>query len=428
MKVVDFLKKVNAKKPLNSNRVLELKQYYLSMYRYNMVKLYDLGYIDDPTIFKETQIYKNIIDLKIQGMYDLSGKIQLSTEWVSYAYHKNNSTEQQEFLTALYYVLKYREYSSDLDMFYETFNKGISLQLYYQGSKVVTRSNVVPSRGSLMCMIQKGETLSELSIKGSIWILAMKELGIPEEDWYLDGLFDISLTHAEEVAFINILLNGKVLLKGKYSKLLEDWLYSHKWSDSKMTNVRKGLVDYIYVFYSDEVYKAMFDVVNSVPENTLVAIYEDTIYVRKPIQRYYIPVGYFAIESGYEDTLLSDSNAIYGYTGEGYLSNYLDEEGIPYIGVPVKVVHPDMSESYIYDREQVSLKTDTWFKQSNVCFAFDRMQIENPFKEQTSLPHILFDIYVSAQNGNLGYIDISKYNIKEIEQAKVKVARKLKGA
>ena len=428
MKVVDFIKKVNAKKPLNANKVLELKQYYLSMYRYNMVRLYDLGYIDDPTVFKETQIYKNIIDLKILGMYDLSGKIQLATEWVSYAYHKNRSTEQQEFLTILYYVLKYREYSNDLDRFYETYNKGISLQLYYQGSRVVTRSGIVPSRGSLMCLVQKNETLSELTIKDSLWLIAMKELNIPENDWYSDGLFDAGLSHAEEVAFINILLNGEVSLSGKYANLLEEWLYNHKWSDSKMTNVRKGLVDYIYVSYSDFVYKAMFDVVNSVPEDTLVAIYEDTVYVKRPIQRYNVPVGYFAIEAGYEDTLLSDTNAIFGYTGEGYLRDYLNEEGIPYIGIPVKVIHPDMSESYIYDREQVSIEADTWFSQSNVCFEFDEMYKENPFKEQDSLPHILFDIYVSAQKGNLGFIDTSKYSIKKIEQAKIKVARKLKGA
>ena len=93
-----------------------------------MLKLYDKGYISDPTVFNNSEMYFNVLDLDIKPMYDSLGRIILSSERVAFSMLKAN-TEQKDFLSLLYPVLIYREYSNDLDIFYETFRKVLNLKL-----------------------------------------------------------------------------------------------------------------------------------------------------------------------------------------------------------------------------------------------------------------------------------------------------------
>ena len=54
---------VNAQRKTKTKlkRLLELKKYYLSMYRCYMIRLYDLGYIADPTRYNQKEIIQNLL-------------------------------------------------------------------------------------------------------------------------------------------------------------------------------------------------------------------------------------------------------------------------------------------------------------------------------------------------------------------------------
>lgn len=425
MKVIEFIKKSNKKKNISPERLLELKQYYISMYRFYMVKLYDEGYIDDPTIFKKEQIISNIVDLNIKGLYNISGQLQLSSRWVKYAFYKNEDKEAKRFLYILYNILKYREYNKNLDMFYEKFNVSVSLQLGQTGAMIYSKSNITLDRGCLCAMTPKGTTIEVLSIKEDIWVEAMKMLNIPEDEWYSDGLFDKDLSHELEVEFSDLILNGILKLDGKYASNLTDWLFSHKWSKRGMSIEKQGLMSYIFSSCSDAIFSALSTKLNSVDPSRVVAFQQDEIYIVKDIKNYKIPISYFAVYSGYDDQLVCESNYMYGYTGEAYNSNYLDDEGISYIGLPVKVVLEGNTEIYLYDREQVDIKSDTWFNVEGVDFYFEGSDLENPFKETESLDYKMFEIFKKAQSGILGAINLEDYSIKEIEKSKKQISARL---
>lgn len=424
MKVIEFIKKSNRKKNLSSDRLLELKQYYMSMYRHYMMQMYDKGYISDPTVFDKKQILMNIVDLKVKGIYNISGVLQLNSKWVEYAYHKNDNEEVKDFLNVLYDVLKYREYSNDLDMFYEKFGLSVNLQLTQEGARVSSKSSINISRGCLCSMIPSGKTLKVVNIRDSLWEQAMEILGIPEEDWYIDGLFDSDLSHEQEVNNINIILEGKIKCDGKYSSNLEDWLFKHKWSSDGMSINKQGLVSYIYSSKSNKVFEALSEKLNSVEPNKVLAFQGDEIYLIEDIVNYKIPISHFALISGYEDTLVCESNYLYGYIGEAYDTNYLEEEKIGYIGIPIKIV-TEGNEEYLIDREQVDIHTETWFSIENVDFYYEESDLKNPYKDENSLNYKMFEIFKNAQKGIIGSISLEEHSLKEIEKSKKQVSAKI---
>lgn len=423
VKILDYLDKCNTKYSVNMSRMLELKQYYLSMYRFYMVKLYEKGYISDPTIFSKKEVLQNILDLHISGVFDITGSARLEEDWLSYVKYVNkNNKEVSEFIDLLYLAVKYRDYSLELDLFSEEFIKTISLKLTFVGSKIVPRNKMKLSKGSLQCIIPQGKKLSTVNIKSQLWDIAMVVLGIPKEHWYLDGLFDKRLTHEQEVECINILLDGQTSVEGKYSEKLKDWLFNHKWLKGGMYKEKQGLISYIYLNMTDEVFSALQEELGKLDPEKVKAIIEDTIYFEDEVTEYKIPISYFTVAT-FEEDLLLEGNEMFGYTGEAYSKEYLEEEGIPFVGLPIRVVLDDQSKVYLYDREQVETESETWFSYNEVDFEFEDLEIENTFKEGT-LPHELLDIYINAQKGELGTIS-AEYTLKEIETAKMKVAKML---
>lgn len=426
VKVIEYLQRSNEKRSVNIQRMLELKQYYISMYHFYLLKMYEKGYTSDPTVFNTKEVIQNILDLKIKGLFDITGSVKLEEDWVKYAIAKNKeNAESKEFLDLLYLTIKYKEYNKDLDMFYEEYNKSVSLRLILVGSKIVSKSGLNLSKGSLQCLIPSGKKLSILNIKHDLWNISMKVLGIPESDWYTDGLFDNALTHEEEVDSIFVLLEGSVSTKGKYTSLLEEWLFKHKWSSDGLLSSKQGLLSYIFSSKSSDVFDALTIKANSVPNENVLTIIRENVYIIEDIENYKVPISYFAISTGYEDNVVTTSNYLYGYTGEAYEKSFLEEEGINFIGLPVKIVLEDMNECYVYDREQVDIKSNTWFSENDLEFYFDTMELKNKFKEEDSLHHSLHNIFVEAQNGVLGVLNAKEYSLKEIETGKNKVTKAL---
>ena len=424
MKLYEILKKLNKKSTIRFDRCVDLKQYYMAMYRNYMVVLYDRGYIDDPTVWEDAQFYKNIVDMEIKGLIDISGKVNLSEDFLSYAIDKSVTTEQQDFLTLVYNASRYRAYCNSLDTFYEEFKtKGVSLKLQMDGAEVYSRSATSINRGSLASICNKENKVRVYKLNEVIWNLAMMELKIdnPTED----GLFDKDLSHEQEVNQIDLLLNGKVLLTGSKASVLEDWLFSHKWSGERHINRLdgQGLVGYIFNKYVSEVTEEVCKIITDIGVDSVLALEGLSIYVSEPIKELKIPMGYFSVVSGADevDMLLDSPSNLLGYTGEAYTQDYLEEEGIAYVGLPIKL-YKDGLYFYAYDKEQTMVESTTWFKDNDVSFTYDSETITNPFKDSSSLPYKLVKaLELSRGKFYIGRVSCSS---KELNSALAKVIKK----
>ena len=93
MRVMDYVKLMNKDKLIKVDRVCQLKKYYLSMYKAYMMKLYDMGYIKDPTKWDVVQIRKNIVDLGIDGLFNTCGEVKLDLYYIQFAICKHRKSE-----------------------------------------------------------------------------------------------------------------------------------------------------------------------------------------------------------------------------------------------------------------------------------------------------------------------------------------------
>ena len=437
MKLYQVVATVNKKALVKTQRLLDLKRYYASMYRHYMVRMYDKSYIDDPTKLDGRQIRRNILDLNIKGLRDISGSIQLTPEQLQYAIYKNSNTgeESVNFLYDLYQIMKYRNYSRDIDALYDTFDfagntkQKVFLNLKMVGPLVETLKPFRISKAVLNCLLPIDKTVGTVSFNDKVWDIAMKELCIPEKDWFKPGLFDRSLSHEEEVECCKILLEGSVELDGKYAGVLTEWLKSHKWLEKGMSNTRKGLFDYVFSAYSEEMYNCESFIFSKLEEEgkRILAISDSTIFFEQDMDEFKFPIGYFTIESGEEDNEMYYGNALNGYTGEVYSKEYLDEEGIMYVGCPLELNVGVREKRLYYDIEQVDLICDSWFKSSGIEWEFDEKEDYSFDKyPEGSLEYQIYNLYRKAQFGEpVGCISCPD-SVKALEDAKKNIMKCIK--
>ena len=119
---VDSLIRFNSsrKQKTKLKRLMEVKRYFLSLYRCYCVMMYDKNYLRDPTRFNEKEIIKNMVDMGIDDTINHVGRVDLSSEHILFAFLKNrDNKEKSEFLELLYHMLRYREFSIKIDRVYE---------------------------------------------------------------------------------------------------------------------------------------------------------------------------------------------------------------------------------------------------------------------------------------------------------------------
>lgn len=410
MKVLDFLDKMNTKKSIKTQRLIDLKGYYTCMYRAAMVKMYDACYISDPTRYDEKEIRSNIVDLDIKSMFDISGILVVDSRQIQYAIYKNKGNEVVlKFLELLKDVIKYKEYCSDINHLYDScgFSESnrcsVSLGLRTRGAMIEARTDFGISRAIIACFLKPDETAVEMSFNEKLWELAMGILEIPKEKWKIDGILDKDLSHEEEVDCIELLLNGLVLSSGIYSEKLQSWLYEHKWKSKSMTTVCKGLYDFLFSSYSSEVFGIESDVLNTSGKEIL-AVQRGTYYTKKKISTYNIPIGVFTVIGNLDKTLF-DGSAMNGYTGEVYSVDYLESEGISYVGCPIELYITPRESVLFYDIEQTEIKSDTWFKSEGGDIYFCDGLRDGYFKRNCysveSLEYRLYEIYKNSYIGEL---------------------------
>lgn len=366
---------MNRKAKVKLKRLMEVKKYYLSLYRCYMMMLYDKGYIDDPTVLNKNKLLKLLVEMNVNDLYTYSGKIELNSDHCLYAMAKNRDNDEIfEMLSLFFKVFKYREYCKTIDNIFEEYSfreRDINLVktlMVAKGARVVQRSGIPFNTAVGRCISEFMTETKSIDINECIWCLALKTLGVPEEDWYKDGIFDEELSHKDEVENAKGILNGfYVVSGGKYLPLLKEWLFKHRWNyESKFKMELLGLYDYVFSSDVSEISKHIDTKLEGLKEYDILAIQDAKIYYNVPRNTFDMPFGCFSVVcSGYGEVLSDEKENIYGYTGEAYSEDYLIDEDIDFVGCPIEV-----QGRICYDLEQTNITYDTWFKSEGANFEF----------------------------------------------------------
>ncbi len=425
MEVKNFIQALKKQHSINPTFVRDVKKKYLSLYRANMLRLYDKGYISDPTCYNEKEIRKNIIEYKISGMIRTSGKVVISSEQVGFALAKGvKSSESREFLSILRDVLYYREKCHDIDSFYDACglsnvpdNKKVSFGISYTGSQIYTRKPYNLSEAILECFFYNramGKCIKRISLKEEIFNKALEILGIPDDT--RDGLFVKGMSRKDEITYCNLIFDGLVTSDGVERAKLEKWLINHIWNphiDPRYRYLKTGLYEYITTQEVDFMLACQKRLLNNCLEeygtgNVLfLTTYE--AYCLEDIDTITLPISVFVIFAENDDKVTAmDRNTLEGYSGEVYsVDNFSQEESGYYVGCPIELYSPDTPVKKLYvDIEQTSYfaegKVSSWF----VCdddrrVDFDKSFYKRGFFKDGSYEDAIFKALGDADEGNV---------------------------
>lgn len=435
MKIYELVKDINKKVTIKTSRVLEVKKHYLSLYRANMVYMYDRGYISDPTVFDSKEILGNIVDLNIKHLSGVTGRIELNEEYIGYAMCRYKGNEEViEFLELLLKVIKYRNISLNLDKFYDDLgfakelkNK-VSLNIVQSASRIYTKNAFNLDEGVLKCFKPYDVGFKLVTLDDVIYNIALSELGISDSS--SDSLFVKGLTREEEIKYSHLILNGLVNLDGAYAKNLIDWLNKNKWSDgNKFSSQNEGLYNWIVYIKSNNMIEEQSALLNSLIDsgNTIVCMQSNGYYIIDEDSPLEFPVGMFAIVSddNIEDPL-PDINKLEGYTGEVYSLEFLEKYELGYVGCPIELYVDSKKKELFVDKEQTELKDSiSWFKHVDARLIFEEsLYVPGVFPEN-SLEDRVYKIVGDSESGILvGYLSNEEKG-KNLDSVKKAVAKKL---
>ena len=137
-----------------------------------------------------------------------------------------------------------------------------------------------------------------------------------------------------------------------------------------MYNYSKGLYSYVFTNYAEECIAILYSYINMFNNlgDEVIAVYESTFFLKRPITEYNIPMGTFAVSADSETVL--ESAMLDGYTGEVYPLEYLEREGIEYVGCPIMLHYGEKLVGSFFDLEEVDVISESWFKRYNVDLTF----------------------------------------------------------
>lgn len=430
MRICEKVKDINKKVSINPTRVMSVKRYYLSLYRANMVYLYDNGYISDPTVFNEKEILANMLDMNVKGIVGVTGKVELSEKFIKYALYKNKGDEDiSHFLKILYNAVLNRNISLNIDKLYDSFNlsegkkKKVSLSLVQSGSRIYSKNNFRLDEGVFKCLDVYGSMTTFVSLNEFIYNSALEELGIVKED---SSLFVDGLTCEEEIECCELILNGYIPLDGKYKNKLEAWLSNNKWSGSREYYKSEGLYNWVMYLKAQSMIEEQSRVMNSLLDDGynvrgmqsngfFIDVDEDILF----------PVGIFVVDGGCDD-LLPDYNKLEGYTGEVFSIDYLLENDIQYVGCPIILKDIKGSDRYYIDKEQTELKdTDSWFKVYNADLSFEGSTYREGVFSDGTVEDNIYKILGDSEEGILIGSISNEMKGKDLSSAKKTVINKV---
>lgn len=421
MEVKDVVQKLQKQVSVNLTSMYAIKKKYLSLYRAHMVRLYDKGYISDPTYLDEREIRKNIKDYKISNMILNSlCKVNLTSQQADFALTANGIDEEgMEFLHILKDVLYYRECCLDIDKFYDSNNlvegKKVNFKLVYAGSKIYTRMPYNITIPVLECAFSSrlfGKKICKVSMKPYVYEKALSILGI--EDKGNGGIFVKGFSRDEEIRFCDLILNGQIDITGSEKEKLEGWLSDHAWNvnvKDYYKYIKTGLYSYIIeqeVEYSVTSRKKLLaDCISKYGEENILFITTENIFYTCPNEYVEYPVSEFVIFAEMADRIsVQDKNTMEGYTGEIYSVVDIDNEGGMYTGCPIEMYNSAGCRSLYVDFEQTCYCQNSlsvsWFScTEGVSISFDRpYYVEGVFPEG-SYEDQIFKVIGEGDGGTL---------------------------
>lgn len=437
MKIYELIKELNKRRLVKDNRVLEVKKYYISMYRAYMVYLYDKGYISDPTTFSYKEILGNIADMNIASLIGSEGKVELSEEYIKFSIAKNkNNPEVLDFLKTLYFVIKYRNISINIDKFYDALNLSYeyrvstSMGIFQSASRIFTKNSYRLDEGVLKCFLKPNEGVKFISLDDEIYRTALSELGI--EDTSKESLFVKGLTRDEESRFSRLILNGLVRLDGPMSDKLISWLRENKWSfdNRKFTSRSEGLYNYILYIKSSIMIDKQSELLNKLLSNgeVIISMESNGFFILSEKKETKVPMGIFVVVSSDEDEyLLPRRNIMEGYTGEVYSLSYLNTHNLNYVGCPLELYtsNRDKDKDFFIDREQTEFVDGvSWFEESGANIVFGDTLYKPGIFSEGSLEDEYFKLVGESETGKLiGTMGVVS-NQKELNKIKREVLNK----
>lgn len=390
-----------------TDRWIALKQYYISMHRYYMLRMYDMGYCSDPTSFDEKEIRSVIADIGLFDFCKIDGSVVLSSEFTRFYIARlvARGVSDEDTLSYLRYLeeaLRYKEYCSSIDKAYELNRTGVTFTLMMNGSsRLVSGIDIEYNRGIVSLIVPDGYTVSEVSFKDKLFDFAMAELGIKE---YEDGMFIRGMPHEEEVLYSNMILEGLVSLDGKYANDLLDWLGEHKWSKiSKPNVIARGLYSEMFANHCFEVISIMEEYEKKYGKDALLFI-DDKVFIPKKVGKFKFPTSPLAVlySTDDEEELCDVSNSLYGYFGEAYTKSCVEFERIPVYGVPV-MVGTKKGCVYAYDRSQLMIEggSSSWFSRNVKNMELSEDVTVNKKFEEGSIEDALKKAYIEGSKQGL---------------------------
>lgn len=424
MKIYELVKELNKKVSVKHSVVLDVKKYYLSMYRTSMLSLYDKGYISDPTVFDVREFYKNILDMNINHLSGVTGVIHLEEDYIGYALARyKDDVEISGFLSLLLDAVKYRNVSMNIDKFYDEHavsnnKKKISLNIVQSASRIFSKNGYKLDEGIFKCLYGITSGSSFISLKGEIYEKALQVLGL-DEVVSNNALFVKGLTRDEEIKYCNLILNGLVKLDGEYADKLTGWLSNNKWSTTnKFSSQKEGLYNWVTIIRSNDMIERQSGLLNTLISSGKTIIGADTVgyYILEDRDFISMPIGVFAVSSSDdEDTILPNTNILEGYTGEVYAVSYLTSNDISYVGCPIELFNSDGKKALFVDKEQTDMKDSiSWFKHIDASVSFDENFVKSSKFTSGTLELKLFEAAVNSERGVLvsnipciDYLDIT---------------------
>lgn len=435
MKIYELIKNINKKVTIKTNRVLDVKKHYISLYRANMVYLYDKGYISDPTVFDTKEILGNIVDLDIKYLSGVTGRIELSEDYIGYAICKYKGNEEVlDFLNILLNVVRYRNMSINIDKFYDDLgfaneikNK-VSLNVVQSASRIFNKNGFNLDESILRCFKPYGVGFKLITLDDIIYSIALAELGIADESE--NSLFVKGLTKEEEIRYSHLILNGLVKLDGVYANKLNDWLSKNKWAEgNKFSSQNEGLYNWVLYIKSNIMIEEQSILLNKLLDegNEIVCMQSNGFYVIDSDSPLEFPVGMFAIASDEDDGIqLPEINKLEGYTGEVYSLEYLETHELEFVGSPIELYVDSKKKELFVDKEQTELKDSiSWFKHMDARLSFGESDYREGVFVKDSLEDSLYKIVCDSESGCLiGYLTNDEKG-KNLDSIKKQVAKKL---
>lgn len=443
MEVNGFLKKLT-KISISLPSICGIKKKYLALYRAGMVRLYDEGFIADPTWFRRGEILKLIREYGIVNMVQTSSKVEVTSHMVDYAYTIGGIEEEGlRFLKSLRDCLKYKEFCRDIDIFYDVNNivsgKKVSIRPVYTGSRILMRKyNIsVPVVECFYSNSLLGCEVGYESMLPYIYRKALDLLGI--EDQGQDSIFVRGMSREDEIRFCDLILDGKVDVTGSGKEAFDAWMESHVWNFSEDSHYRfskTGLFSYIYdreYEYVNQCRRELIDkCIEKYGEENILYLTSVRVYIRKKADTVKFPVSQFIVFAEHEDRIDTEGRNVFeGYTGEVYPIEDFDSGYSAYTGCPIEL-YVDDSKKLFVDFEQTSYSetgAQPWFScNDDISIDFDESYYQNGVYPDGSYEDQVFRALGDAEAGKVvGEIKMPSTTDeeKELEEAKLRVFKEI---